>query len=153
QTLYTGQSTAEQRVFLHRKLYGGERLDELWRGHLDSFRRALGPGFDLHRNRAFKDAEEAIREVGVLELPLLRGERKAVRTFVVGHKRLQDFDRGLAALVWRLERTPIDSDLLNQAVQAVRGEYLAGLVVLDEVLVSGPPEPVFVPVYRTDLML
>jgi signal transduction histidine kinase len=154
QALAAGQSTAELRVFLHKKLYGGERLDEAWRGYLHSFRRALGPEFDLSRSDgAFAAAQRAIRQLQTLELPLLRGERAAVRKLVTAHAELQKFDRGLAALVSRLQRTPLDAELIHQAVKAVRSEHLAGQVVLDVVEVSGPSEEVFVAVYRTDLLL
>lgn len=154
QALAAGQSTAELRVFLHKKLYGGERLDEAWRGYLHSFRRALGPDFDLARNdSAFATAQKAIRQLQALELPLLRGERKAVRKLVTAHAELQKFDRGLAVLVGRLQRTPLDSDLLQQALSAVRSEHLAGQVALDVVEVEGPKEEIFVTVYRTDLLL
>jgi signal transduction histidine kinase len=154
QALAAGQSSAEMRVFLHRKLYGGERLGEAWRGYLHSFRRALGPDFDLSRSdRGFAVAQRAVCELEAIELPLLRGERAAVRKLVASHRRLQDFDRGLAELVTRLQRTPLDKALIEQAVAAVRSEHLAGQVVLDVVELFGPPEPVCVAVYRTDLLL
>jgi len=151
--LAAGQSSAELRVFLHRRLYGGERLDEAWSGYLQSFRRALGPDFDLARHRTFASAERAIKQLQTLELPLLRGERAAVRKLVAAHKRLEAFDRGLAELVGRMQRTSLDSELFTQAMQAVRSEPLAGQVPLDTVELIGPTEPVFVAVYRTDLML
>jgi hypothetical protein len=154
QALAAGKSTAELRVFLHKKLYGGERLDELWRGYLHGFRRALGPDFDLPRNdRAFATAQKAVQQLQALELPLLRGERAAMRKLVAAHAELQKFDRGLAALVGRLQRTPLDTELLQQALSAVRNEHLAGQVALDVVEIDGPKEEIFVTVYRTDLLL
>lgn len=152
--LARGDSDAAQREFLRHRLYGGERLDEAWSGYVQSFHRALGPEFDLVRSdRDFADAQRAIHELQALEQPLLRGEPAAVRKLVSAHERLQRFDRGLAALLWRLQRTPVDLELLTAAVESVRSEHLAGQVVLDVVEIEGPAEPVTVAVYRTDLLL
>lgn len=152
--LARGDSDEAQREFLRHRLYGGERLDEAWSGYLQSFHRALGPEFDLVRSdRDFADAQRAIHELQALEQPLLRGEPAAVRKLVSAHERLQRFDRGLASLLWRLQRTPVDLELLTAAVEAVRSEHLAGQVVLDAVEIEGPGEPVTVAVYRTDLLL
>ena len=154
QSLATGPSSAEQRVFLHKRLFGGERLDEAWTGYLQSFRRALGPDFDLLRSdRDFRRAQRAIRQLQGLELPLLRGQRGALRTLLAAQSELLQFDRKLAALVTRLQRTRLDRPLLEQAVLSVRSEPLASQVTLDAVEIVDPDEPVMVAVYRTDLLL
>lgn len=154
QSLATGPSSAEQRVFLHKKLFGGERLDEAWTGYLQSFRRSLGPDFDLLRiDRDFRRAQRAITQLQGLELPLLRGQRGALRRLLSAQRVLVAFDRQLAALVMRLQRTPLDRQLIEQATLSVRSEHLAGQVALDAIELDGPTEPVTVAVYRTDLLL
>ncbi len=154
QSLATGPSSAEQRVFLHKRLFGGERLDEAWTGYLQSFRRALGPDFDLLRSdRDFRQAQRAIRKLQGLELPLLHGERSALRKLLAAQSELLRFDRKLSVLVTRLQRTPLDRTLIEQAVLAVRSEPLASQVTLDAVEIEEPGEPVLVAVYRTDLLL
>lgn len=154
QSLAAGPSSAEQRVFLHKRLYGGERLDEAWTGYLQSFRRALGPDFDLLRSdRDFRRAQRAVRQLQGLELPLLHGDRSALRKLLAAQSELLRFDRKLAALVTRLQRTPLDQALIEQAVLAVRSEPLASQVTLDAVEIENPSEPVLVAVYRTDLLL
>ena len=154
QSLAAGPSSAEQRVFLHKRLFGGERLDEAWTGYLQSFRRALGPDFDLLRSdRDFRRAQRAVRQLQGLELPLLHGDRGALRKLLSAQTELLRFDRTLAALVTRLQRTPLDRALIEQAVLSVRAEPLASQVALDAVEIADPDEPVLVAVYRTDLLL
>ena len=152
--LVRGEATPQQRAFLHGRLFGGEPLLAAWEGHLRAFERALGPRVDLRRrDRAFRDAARAIAAIQRLEGPLARDPAAAIPHLARAHAKLRAFDRELARLAARLVRTPVDETLLREVIDEVQSEYSAGMVVLDEVRVRAPTEPVDVEVFRVDLVL
>lgn len=149
---------AEELSFIRGRLYGGTPLVDAWEGHLVAFRRAIGPRVDLKRDRAFRGAGNAVREIARLEEGLREdasaGERKkALQKLAVAHAELVRFDERLAALVHGLVRTQIDEELLREVVAEVREEYTAGQVKLDREEIFGPDEEVVLEVFRADLVL
>ncbi len=152
--LVRGEATAPQRAFLEGRLFGGEPLLAAWEGHLRAFERALGPRVDLRRrDRAFRDAARAITQIVRLEPLLARDPSTATPRLAQAHAKLRAFDDQLATLAARLVRTRVDEALLHEVVDAVRGEYSASLVALDEVHVEVTEPDLEVEVFRVDLVL
>jgi len=149
-----GRATDAQIDFLRGRLYGGEPLLQAWEGHLTSFERGLGPELDLRRaDRAFRKAGRAIRTIAKLEPRVKKGDSRAIHELASAHAALRDFDRQLSQLARRLVRTELDGALLRDVVEAVRGEYAAGEVTLDEVVIRAPEPAPVVEVFRADLVL
>jgi hypothetical protein len=149
-----GRASEAQLAFLRGRLYGGEPLDAAWAGHLGAFERALGPELDLRRrDAAFRRADGAIRRIAGLERRLRARDRAAPRKLSKACAELRALDRHLAGLVRRLVRTPVDGALFREVVDAVRGEYAAGRVPLDEVVIRAPEPAPRVEVFRVDLVL
>ncbi len=154
--LARGEATDAQRAFLRHRLFGGVPLREAWEGHLQSFERALGPRLDLRRDRRFRAAGRSIRTLAVLERrgsAAWDGDARTAHRLLRAHARLRDLDRELGALVAELVRTRVDDAFLEQVWQEVRGEYAAGSVKLDEVVLAEVPEPVEVEVFHVDLLV
>lgn len=152
--LRRGGATEGQRAFLQNRLYGGEPLTEAWGGHLAAFERALGPELDLaRRDPAFRRADRAIHTISALEQGVSRGDARAGAKLAAAHAELRALDRHLSGLVARLVRTPVDGALFREVVDEVRGEYAAGQVTLDEVVIRGPSPAPMVEVFRVDLVL
>lgn len=148
-----GAATPGQREFLVRRLYGLDALVDAWEGHVRAFERALGPRLDLRRaDRSFRTAARAIRAIASLEPSLVAGRPGAAARLRRAHETLAAFDHRLAVLAGSLVRTRIDETLLRDVVEEVRGEVLAGRVLLDEVAVAPVPSEVDVEVFRFDLM-
>lgn len=151
--LAKGSATDEQLRFLRTRLYGGQPLLEAWFGHVRAFERALGRRFDPHRDRAFRGAERAIRRIVALEDGLARPSAGVVRRLERAHRELRAFDADLSGLAGDLVRTRVDEALLAQALDEVRGEYEAGRVALDDVVVSRVEDEIEIEVFRVDLVL
>ena len=148
----------EELSFLRGRLYGGTPLVDAWEGHLVAFRRAIGPRVDLSRDRAFRGAGRAVREIAKLEDGLREdadagARKKALQRLASAHAELVRFDERLADLVHGLVRTDVDEGLLREVVAEVREEYTAGQVELDRVEVFGPEDEVVLEVFRADLVL
>lgn len=152
--LAAGTPLPGQRAFLLARLFSGEPLRVAWAGHLGTFIRALGPRFDLARgDRGFREAGRAVGELASLEVAFARGDADAPARLERAYERLRAFDRTLGAFAAGLTQTPVDAALLREVVDAVRAEYAAGQVALDEVQLAEVPAGVAVEVYRLDLVL
>jgi len=152
--LAAGTPQPGQRAFLLARLFSGEPLRVAWAGHLGTFMRALGPRFDLVRtDRGFREAGRAVGELASLEVAFARGDADAPMRLQRAYERLRAFDRALGAFAAGLVQTPVDAALLREVVEAVRAEYAAGQVPLDEVQIADVPAGVAVEVYRLDLTL
>ncbi len=149
-----GLAPVELAGFLRARLYGGEPLAEAWRGHLASIERALGLRAPLAASDPrFREAGRAVRAIARLEGAFLRGDRGAVEKLRRAHARLQQLDDELAVLTRGLVRCTVDGALLREAADAVRAEYAAGRVALDELMIAAPPPDLAVEMYRVDLRI
>jgi signal transduction histidine kinase len=151
-----GDATKEQLAFLDGRLYGGQPVEDAWRGHLEAFERALGYRLDLERDRTFRRASRAISRIAGMKDRLARGDGSVERGLSQAWEELRAFDRELAALVTHLVRTRVDRALLEQIVAEVRSEYVPSQVELDELGVEAPDEGgevIEVEVFRVDLVL
>ncbi len=151
--LSEGRASPTQLEFLRGRLYGGEPLLAAWEGHLTAFERALGPDVDVRRSDGFREAAHAIRAIAKLEPKIKSGEPRAVRKLAIAHGALRSLDRHLSELSRQLVRTSVDGALFRDVVDAVRGEYAAGQVALDEVVLRAPEPAPLVEVFRVDLVL
>ncbi|MCB9594476.1 MAG: hypothetical protein H6719_17215 [Sandaracinaceae bacterium] len=152
--LREGRASEAQIEFLRGRLYGGEPLTDAWHGHLAAFRRALGPELDLHRaDKHFRAGGRAIEAIAKLEKRLAAGDARAFEKLSTAHATLRELDKRLGQLAQRLVRTSVDGALFRDVVDAVRGEYAAGAVQLDEVVIRSPEPAPFVEVFRVDLVL
>ena len=148
----------EELAFVRGRLYGGTPLVDAWEGHLVAFRRAIGPRVDLARDRAFRAAGRAVREIARLQPDLEPSaeasvRKRALQRLAAAHGELVRFDQKLAELVHGLVRTDIDEALLREVVAEVREEYSAGQVRLDREEIFGPEDEVVLEVFRADLVL
>ncbi len=152
--LARGAASEAQLEFLHGRLYGGEPIVDAWRGHVAAFERALGPELDLWRTDAhFRAGGRAIETIAKLEKRVAGGDARARRKLAEAHATLKDLDARLGQLAQRLVRTSVDGALFRDVVDAVRSEYAAGQVQLDEVVIRSPEPAPFVEVFRVDLVL
>lgn len=148
------RATSEQRSFLVGRLFGGEPLERAWAGHVIAFERALGPELDLRaKDRHFEGATKSVRAIAKLEPSLQRGEAAAARALRSSHDTLRSFDAHLGAMARELTRTSVDGAMFRDVVEAVRSEYAAGSVALDEVAIRAPEPAPKVEVFRVDLVL
>ena len=149
-----GAASADQIEFLRGRLFGGEPLVAAWEGHLKAFERALGPELDVRReDRPFHRADRAIRSIAAIEARLRRGDPRASVKLARAVEDLRALDRHLEKLVRNLVRTTVDGALFHEVMAAVRSEYAAGQVVLDEVVIRAPEPAPMVEVFRVDLVL
>jgi hypothetical protein len=153
QAIGRGDPSRDQVAFLRARLFGGEPLDRAWRGHVESFERALGYRLDLRRDRAFRQAGRAIRRLAALEGKLTQQSPRTAARLATAHATLRGFDRDLARLVGTLVRTSVDAALLDEVVAAVRSEYAPSQIELDSLEIIPSDEPVAVEVFRVDLVL
>lgn len=150
--LGAGTASDAQLEFLRGRLYGGEPLVDAWRGHVAAFERALGPELDLWRSdRSFREAGRAIEAIAKLETRL--SDARARARLARAHATLRALDAQLGTFAQRLVRTSVDGALFRDVVDAVRGEYAAGQVALDEVVIRSPEPAPAVEVFRVDLVL
>lgn len=149
-----GRASVEELDFLAGRLFEGEPLEGAWEGHLAAFERALGPELDVRRKDAwFRRAGQAIHAIAGLEPRVRRGEARAAQRLARAHERLRELDRHLSRLARRLIRTSVDGALFREIVDEVRGEYAAGRVRLDEVVIRAPEPAPSIEVFRADLVL
>lgn len=149
-----GQPSAEQRHFLHRRLYGGAPLLAVWNEHLQSLQRVLRVSHRLAEvDPGIAKAHRAIERLVRAERQLLTGKHGVLAQLARSESELLHFDRELADLVRHMQRTLIDEALLAQALTEVRSEPRAAQVSIDEALLLPAAEPVYVAVYRIDLLL
>ncbi len=152
--LGAGRASAEERAFLYGRLFDGEPLVRAWEGHVAAFERALGPSLDLHRKDArFRRAGRAVATIAGLRERLRGGDARVASKLARAHRELRALDGHLSQLARRLVRTEVDGALLRAVVDAVRGEYAAGRVPLDEVVIRAPEPAPAVEVFRVDLVL
>ncbi|MCA9610965.1 MAG: hypothetical protein KC619_35470 [Myxococcales bacterium] len=152
--LARGTASEAQLEFLHGRLYGGEPIVDAWRGHVAAFERALGPELDLWRaDPHFRAGGRAIETIAKLERRIAGGDARARRKLAEAHATLRALDARLGALAHRLVRTSVDGALFRDVVDAVRSEYAAGQVQLDEVVIRSPEPAPSVEVFRVDLVL
>lgn len=149
-----GRASGAELEFLAARLFEGEQLESAWEGHVAAFERALGPELDLRsKDRPFRDGARAIRAIARVEARVRRGEARAAQKLLRAHERLRELDRRLARMARRLVRTSVDGALFREVVDAVRTEYAAGRVRLDEVVIRAPEPAPMVEVFRVDLVL
>jgi len=154
EAMSTGRATDAQEEFMWGRLYGGEPLMDAWEGHLRAFERALGPALDVRRRDApFRAAARAVATIVRLEARVRRGDPRAIRRLAAAHAALRALDADLAALAHHLVRTTVDGALFRDVVDEIRGEYAAGQVTLDEVVIRAPEPAPMVEVFRVDLVL
>lgn len=152
--LASGRPSSEAQVFVQKRLYGGEPLEEAWEGHLRAFERALGHDLDLRRKDvAFVRAGAAIETIRSLRPAVERGEEEALGRLRAAHRELRAFDGALQKALHRLSRTRVDEGLLREVVGAVRAEANAGGVALDGIALEAPSPGPLVEVFRADLWL
>lgn len=143
-----------QRRFVAERLFGGEPLLLAWQSHLAAFERALGPELELRaRDKAFHDADKAMRAIARLEPRIRRGEEAAFVALARHEEPLRALDAHLARLVAGLVRTRLDAALVREVLDAVRGEIAAGEVKLDGIAIDAPDPAPYVEVFRVDLVL
>lgn len=143
----------DQLAFLSDRLYGGVPLRDAWRAHLSAFSRALGHRLNLHRDRAFRDADRAIETIVALHPQLVGHAPRAIARLTGAHDQLKGFDRHLARLQSRLVRTRVDDVLLAQVLDEVRGEYAVSSVALEDLECEPVVEVAQIEVPRVDLVL
>ena len=151
--LASGDDQPAARAFLVDRLYGGEPIEAAWRDHLRGLERALGLGSLERADRSIRRASRAIHDIAALRPAWLRADPTAPARLLGAHEELRRFDRGLARLAANLSRSSVDEALVREAVEAVRAEYEAGAVVLDELRVGPLPPDVVVEVCRVDLRI
>ena len=140
-------------MFLHKRLFGGERLDEAWTGYLQSFRARWVPTSIFCAVIAISVELSAQFGSCRLELPLLHGDRGALRKLLSAQTELLRFDRqaGGAGDTSAAYAARSRTDRASGAVGTRRAAGQPG--PLDAVEITEPEEPVLVAVYRTDLLL
>jgi tetratricopeptide (TPR) repeat protein len=149
-----GRASVAELDFLCGRLFEGEPLEAAWEGHLVAFERALGPELDVRRkDPRFRRAGRAITHIARLESRVREGATRAAAELGHAHGELRELDGHLSRLVHRLVRTSVDGALLREVVDAVRREYAAGRVCLDEVAIRAPEPAPMVEVFRVDLVL
>lgn len=154
EALDRGRASMAELDFLQGRLFEGEPLEAAWDSHLLAFERALGPELDVRRaDKRFREAGKAIGIIAALEGRVRKGEVRAAAKLARAHRRLRELDRHLSRMVQRLVRTPVDGALFREVVDEVRGEYAAGRVRLDEVVLRAPEPAPMVEVFRVDLVL
>ncbi len=149
-----GNPSPEQRAFLHQRLFGGTPLLAVWKEHLLSFQRVLRTEKSLPSlDRGFARADRAIRRMVRAEPAFLAGRSSALTELASSESVLASFDREMADLVRRMQRTVVDSSLLSEAAFSVRSEFRVAAIPLDDLQIVPPAESIEVAVYRTDLLL
>ena len=151
--LKSSNATGPQQAFLGKRLYSGVPVDEAWRSHLSAFGRALGNRFNFKRDRRFRRADRAIRSIAAAETVYEERGTGALAVLNKAHLQLKQFDSYLANEQRRLVRTLVDTALLTQVVEEVRGEYAASSVPISIIDVEDVKVPVSVEVPRVDLLL
>ncbi len=151
--LRSQKATGPQQLFLSKRLFSGVPVYDAWRAHLTAFSRTLGPRLNLHRDRPFREAGQAIRTIARLEPEIERRGTGALAALRKAHQRLKRFDRYLAAAQSRLVRTRVDETLLRQIADEVGGEYAVSGIALDDLIIETIRKPVFIEVPRVDLLV
>jgi tetratricopeptide (TPR) repeat protein len=149
----SGTTTGPQRAFLRERLFQGVPLDEAWQAHLNAFQRVLGSRFNPDRDRLFRSAGLAICRIQAQREALSSHSLSAIRALSDARHTLMLFDRRLAFLQSKLVRTRVDTELFEQIVAEIQGEYAAGAVLLDELHIEEVQEEVFIEAPRGDLVL
>jgi tetratricopeptide (TPR) repeat protein len=151
--LRSQQATGPQLDFLGKRLYNGVPVDEAWHAHVNAFSRALGERFNMKRDRRFRRADKAIRRIAVTEAVYAEKGPGALAALGTAHLHLKQFDKYLAEEQSRLVRTLVNTTLLLQVEEEVRGEYAVSSVPISDMRIEEVKTPVYIEVPRVDLLL
>jgi hypothetical protein len=147
-------ASASQTQFLKQRLYGGTPLQVLWKEHVHQFSRVLRTERSLPaQDPNFAQADAAISALVRLESQIEKPKPDTYRRLVEAEGVLREFDRNMARLLRNTQRTQIGLPLFSEATHAVRNEFRAAQVPLDELLIVPPTERIAVSAYRIDLLL
>ena len=153
ENMKTTLPTGPQQQFLSKRLFGGVPVDEAWHAHMTAFERALGSRLNLQRDRRFRRARKAIRTIAKSEAVYGEKGAGALRALRRAHLELKRFDRYLAAEQERLVRTRVDTSLLEQVADEVRGEYAVSTLSVSNIRIAPVSHPVHIEVPRVDLLI
>ncbi len=152
--LRVGRSSLPEIAYLAGRLFGGEPIARVWETHVDALERASGGRLNLRwRDRRFRRAGRALREIGRLRRDFARPDERLARRLGDLHAQVQQFDAWLRELADRLTLAKVDAALLREVVYAVQQEHQAGAVHVDEIRYGDVPPDVHVEVFRTDLVI